>query len=49
MVGDDGKKTLRALEAAGSQQGKPTEPLTMVRTWVTVKPKAKAPKDESGG
>ena len=42
VVGEDGMKTLRALEQRGSQGGQTTEPLLMERTWITVAPKEAA-------
>jgi len=35
-----GMDVLRALEACGSQDGTPTEPLKIERTWIEVKPAA---------
>jgi cyclophilin family peptidyl-prolyl cis-trans isomerase len=46
VVGD-GMKTVRALEASGSQSGKTLEPLLLERTWISVKPKKKA--EKAGG
>jgi cyclophilin family peptidyl-prolyl cis-trans isomerase len=48
VLGEEGMKTLRALEACGSESGKPTEPLKIQRTWISVRPKAQASKEEQG-
>lgn len=40
---------LKALEAAGTGGGKPTEPLTMERTWVSVVPAPVQPAEEKEG